>query len=128
MIIKRPFDKKAISDLYNERPEELEDISLDYILSDKLNALNQIYCFYTDDLSVLLGVIFFTEQDNKLFLSGFSVRKNLKNIIIALKIIINAYKCDIYSETKSKAAVRVLKMVGFEQIGTNLYLRKENKC
>lgn len=124
MIITRPFDKKAISDLYNERPEELLPIDLDYILSEELNAKNQIYCFYTDDKRTLLGVIFFTEQNKKLFINGFSVRKNLKNIITALNTVINAYKCDLYADTESKAAIRVLKMIGFKQIENNLLERK----
>lgn len=123
MIITRPFDKKAIADLYNQRPDELQPITLDFILSDKLNELNQIYCFYTDDLTTLLGVIFFTEKDKNLYVSGFSVPKNFKNIIEALNIIIKQYDCDLYSNTTSRAAALVLRKVGFKKISENLYRR-----
>jgi len=123
MIIERPFDKKAISDLYNARPEEFQPTALDFILSDELNARNQIYCFYTDDLKTLLGVIYFTERDGNLYINGFSVPKNLRNIITALEIIIKFMDCDLYSNTTSKSAVFVLRKVGFEKISHNLYRR-----
>lgn len=126
MKITRPFDKQAIAELYNQRPEELLPITLDYILSDELNAKNRIYCFYTDDMQVLLGVIFFTEKDGNLYINGFSVPKNLDNIIISLNIVINFMDCDLYANTASKPAVRVLKLVGFEKVQKNRYRRFKN--
>jgi len=124
MIITKPYDKEAISTLYNARPDELKPITLEYILSDDLSDKNQIYCFYTDDLKTLLGVIFFTEnKECNLFVNGFSVPKNMKNVITALMLIIKSYNCDLYADTTSKAAVRVLKLVGFKKVKENIYRR-----
>lgn len=126
MIITRPFDKKAITDLYNSRSKELQPVTLEFILSGELNAKNQIYCFYTDDLTRLLGVIFFTEKKEGFYINGFSVPKNLDNIIIALNTVINFMDCDLYANTASKPAVKVLKLVGFEKVQKNIYRRTKN--
>lgn len=82
------------------------------------------YCFYEGDK--LLGVIYFNEENDKLFLSGAAQRKIHDKVLLALETLCNSYDCDIYSETTEKPAIFALKKVGFKKIKNDIYRRLNN--
>jgi len=120
MIIDKIRDTKEFTDLYNS-----VDNSNLWTLEELLNC-QDIFCFYSEITGKLLGCIYLERKKDKDFLSGFSRRKNLHNIIEAIKTICNYFNFDMYSKTPFKHAGYVLKKAGFEQIDSNLYIRRKN--
>lgn len=114
MIIDRIRDQQELVDLFNERP--LESFSVDFIINNP-----HIYCFYLEN--VLYGCIFFTQEDEKLFIHGFSKPKIYRDVIDAIKIVCNHYKQDIYCRTEIKSAIYALLKSGFKKID-GIYERK----
>lgn len=119
MRIDRIRDKKQFLDLFNQRPIYNERLTPDFLLNNP-----HTYCFYQDD--DLLGAIFITEEDNKLWLSGFSKRKKYKEVQQAINIVFNHYKQDMYSRTNEKTAVYTLLQSGFVKINIDVYQRRYN--
>lgn len=117
MIIDRIRDKKQFMDLFNERPIFNENFTPEFLLNNP-----HTYCFYLDN--ELLGCVFITQEDKKLWLNGFSKRKIFKEVQEAINIIFNHYKQDIYSKTTEKSATYTLLRTGFKKIGTNIYQRR----
>lgn len=117
MIIDKIRDVKEFVDLYN---------SIDHSNLWKIEELLEhdlIFCFYSEITNKLLGCIYLEPKGDKTYLSGFSKRKNLHNIILAINAICDYFPFDMYSETPFKHAGYVLKKTGFEKINTNLYRR-----
>lgn len=113
MIIDKIRDSKELVKLFNERP--ITDFSTDFIINNP-----HIYCFYQDN--VLMGCIFFTQEEEKLFIHGFSKPKLYKDVIDSIKIVCNHYKEDIYCRTRIKSAIYALLKAGFKKID-NIYKR-----
>ena len=83
------------------------------------------FCFYSKDTGKLLGCIYLEDDNGRVCLSGFSVRKNYDNVIRAIKLISDFFhKDDLYSLTDKKSAIMVLLRCGFKKIDDETYLRK----
>lgn len=83
------------------------------------------FCFYSKDTGKLLGCIYLEDDNGRVCLSGFSVRKNYNIVIRAIKLISNIFhKDDLYSLTNKKSAIMVLLRCGFKKIDDETYLRK----
>ena len=83
------------------------------------------FCFYSKDTGKLLGCIYLEDDDGRVCLSGFSVRKNYDNVIRAIKLISDIFhEDDLYSLTNKKSAIMVLLRCGFKKIDDETYLRK----
>ena len=83
------------------------------------------FCFYSKDTGKLLGCIYLEDDNGRVCLSGFSIRKNYKNIIKAIKLISDIFhEDDLYSLTDKKSAIMVLLRCGFKKIDDETYLRK----
>ena len=83
------------------------------------------FCFYSKDTGKLLGCIYLEDDNGRVCLSGFSVRKNYDNVIRAIKLISDFFhKDDLYSLTDKKSAIMVLLRCGFKKIDNETYLRK----
>ena len=83
------------------------------------------FCFYSKDTGKLLGCIYLEDDNGRVCLSGFSVRKNYDNVIRAIKLISDFFhKDDLYSLTNKKSAIMVLLRCGFKKIDDETYLRK----
>lgn len=119
MIIDKIKDISEVRELFESRPMNTDVFSFDFIVNNP-----HLYCFYGEDDKKLKGIIFITEIENKLFLSGISVPKNLRNCIDALNTICGSYKQDMYSDTDLKHAVFVLKKAGFKKYKNNIYKRR----
>ena len=83
------------------------------------------FCFYSKDTGKLLGCIYLEDDDGRVCLSGFSVRKNYDIVIRAIKLISDIFhEDDLYSLTNKKSAIMVLLRCGFKKIDDETYLRK----
>lgn len=83
------------------------------------------FCFYSKDTGKLLGCIYLEDDNGRVCLSGFSVRKNYDIVIRAIKLISDIFhEDDLYSLTDKKSAIMVLLRCGFKKINDETYLRK----
>lgn len=83
------------------------------------------FCFYSKDTGKLLGCIYLEDDNGRVCLSGFSVRKNYRVVIKAIKFISNLFHEDnLYALTDKKSAIMVLLRCGFKKIDDETYLRK----
>ena len=83
------------------------------------------FCFYSKETGKLLGCIYLEDDNGRVCLSGFSVRKNYDIVIRAIKLISDIFhEDDLYSLTDKKSAIMVLLRCGFKKIDDETYLRK----
>ena len=83
------------------------------------------FCFYSKDTGKLLGCIYLEDDNGRVCLSGFSVRKNYRGVIKAIKFISSLFHEDnLYALTNKKSAIMVLLRCGFKKIDDETYLRK----
>ena len=83
------------------------------------------FCFYSKDTGKLLGCIYLEDDNGRVCLSGFSVKKNYNNVIKAIKLISDIFhEDDLYALTDKKSAIMVLLRCGFKKIDDETYLRK----
>lgn len=83
------------------------------------------FCFYSRETGKLLGCIYLEDDNGRVCLSGFSVRKNYNIVIRAIKLISDIFhEDDLYSLTTKKSAIMVLLRCGFKKIDDETYLRK----
>lgn len=121
MIIDHCRNIREFLDLYNS----IDNSNLAKA-EDILNLKDYCFCFYEKDK--LLGAIYLEGKDDNVYLSGFSKRKNLKNIIEGIKFVCDYFSADdIYSETPFKHAELVLKKAGFEHFQDNIYIKRSKK-
>ena len=94
--------------------------------AESILALNEYcFCFYDKNTGKLLGCIYLEDDSGRVCLSGFSVRKNYRVVIKAIKFISNLVREDnIYALTDKKSAILVLLRCGFKKIDDETYLRK----
>ena len=117
------FDYKTCENLYNKISKFMGNKCCFKDLIDNTH----FYSFY--DGEKFSGCIYIVSEDEKLFLNGFSIRKNHQFNIKAVKKVLSFYNCDIYSKTKNKTARFLLKKCGFNFIKTDSngikYYKKE---
>lgn len=86
---------------------------------------NYCFCVYGELTGKLLGCIYLEDDNGRVCLSGFSVRKNYDIVIKAIKFISYLFhEDDLYSLTDKKSAIMVLLRCGFKKIDDETYLRK----
>lgn len=78
---------------------------------------SHFFSFY--EKNILLGCIYVTSEGGKLYLNGYSIRKNHKKNIKAIKKITAFYNCSIFAKTKNRTAEFLLKKCGFYHIETD---------
>ena len=94
--------------------------------AESILALNEYcFCFYSKDTGKLLGCIYLEDDNGRVCLSGFSVRKNYRVVIKAIKFISSLFHEDnLYALTNKKSAIMGLLRCGFKKIDDETYLRK----
>lgn len=94
--------------------------------AESILALNEYcFCFYDKNTGKLLGCIYLEDDNGRVCLSGFSVRKNYRVVIKAIKFISNlVHEDNLYALTDKKSAILVLLRCGFKKIDDETYLRK----
>ena len=120
MIVSRCRDieefKKVHAQCENDRIPSAESI---------LALGDYCFCFYSKDTGKLLGCIYLEDDNGRVCLSGFSVRKNYDIVIRAIKLTSDIFhKDDLYALTDKKSAIMVLLRCGFKKIDDETYLRK----
>lgn len=122
MIIDRCRDEKEFKQFFADHPMNDGLYSYEFILNNPY-----LFCFYNEVTGVLEGYISVTaDKDEKLFLSGAAIRKNMRENINAINMVCDFFPCDMYSETDKKEAVIPLLKARFEKIDNNLYRRCKN--
>lgn len=107
--------KNEVKKLYLENQDKInDDNTFDFIYKETF-----FYLFLVDEK--ILGVIYFFQDNEKLYLNGFAVRKFLKEKLEALKLATTWFNCEIYAEAQNKASAYCLKKVGFKKITERLY-------
>ena len=107
--------KNEVKKLYLENQDKInDDNTFEFICKETF-----FYLFLVDEK--ILGVIYFFQDDEKLYLNGFAVRKFLKEKLEALKLATTWFNCEIYAEAQNKASAYCLKKVGFKKITERLY-------
>ena len=104
----------GINNLKFKRQYPIGNYIVDFICKETF-----FYLFLVDEK--ILGVIYFFQDDGKLYLNGFAVRKFLKEKLEALKLATTWFNCEIYAEAQNKASAYCLKKVGFKKITERLY-------
>lgn len=122
MIIDRCRNEKEFKQFFSDHPMNDGLYSYEFILNNPY-----LFCFYNEVTGVLEGYISVTaDKDEKLFLSGAAIRKNMRENINAINMVCDFFPCDMYSETDKKEAVIPLLKARFEKIDNNLYRRCKN--
>lgn len=123
MIIDHCRDKQEFQKFFNLYSMPIQQqYNFDFVLNNPY-----LFCFYDEIKGFLRGYIMLTKEENKIYLSGASCRKNFENNIKAIKKICNSLNCDVYSFTKLKHAKLLLKKAGFKQINKDELLYKKTK-
>ena len=120
MIVSRCRDIEEFKKVHAQRENDRIPSAESILALDKY-----CFCFYSKDTGKLLGCIYLEDDNGRVCLSGFSVRKNYDIVIRAIKLISDIFhEDDLYSLTDKKSAIMVLLRCGFKKIDDETYLRK----
>ena len=119
MIIDHIRDMGEFTEFFANHPMDDGLFSFDFVVNNP-----HLYCAYDEETGKLRAYANMYVDDDRLFLSGASVRKNLPDNIDFIIMVCNAFNEDIYADTDKKTARIVLNRAGFRQIDKNLYIRK----
>ena len=101
--------------LYEQNQEKICDTnSFEFIRDNTL-----FYLFLLDKKPI--GAIYYFKEDDKLFLNGFAIRKNLTANLYCLKWSTTWFNCDIYAEAQNRASAYCLLRCGFKRVEGNLF-------
>lgn len=108
--------KKQLKKMYEENQEKITDTnSFQFIVRNTL-----FYTFIQD--GTLIGAIYYFMEDDKLFLNGFAIRKNLSSNLYCLKLSTTWFLCPIYAEAQNRASAYCLLKCGFKRLRGNLFV------
>lgn len=108
--------KKQLKKMYEENQEKITDTnSFQFIIRNTL-----FYTFIQD--GTLIGAIYYFMDDDKLFLNGFAIRKNLSSNLYCLKLSTTWFLCPIYAEAQNRASAYCLLKCGFKRLRGNLFV------
>lgn len=104
-----------IRSLYEQNQEKICDTnSFEFIRDNTL-----FYLFLLDKKPI--GAIYYFKEDDKLFLNGFAIRKNLDANLYCLRLSTTWFSCDIYAEAQNRASAYCLLKCGFKRINERLF-------
>ena len=119
MIIDKIRDEKEFYEMFKKYP--MDDGIFDY---NFLINNNGLYCFYDEEKGFLRGYInIYRDEENRLFLSGASIRKNMPDNIQAIIKVCNSYNENMYADTDKLEAKICLVKAGFKRLKDYLYVR-----
>ena len=104
--------------LYEQNQEKICDTNSFEFIRD--NTLFYMFLFN----SKLIGAIYYFMEEGKLFLNGFSIRKNFMTNLACLKLSTTWFNCDIYAEAQNRASALCLLKTGFKRINDTLFVLK----
>lgn len=101
--------------LYEQNQEKIADTnSFEFIRDNTL-----FYLFLLDEKPI--GAIYYFKVDDKLYLNGFAIRKNLEANLACLKWSTAWFNCNIYAEAQNRASAYCLLKTGFKRIKENVF-------
>lgn len=110
--------KKELQILYKKNQDKIKD-------TNSFSFLTKYTLFYSFLFNrEVLGAIYFFMEDSRLFLNAFSIRKRHIENLIALKLSLTWFNCDIYAEAQNKASAFCLLKSGFVRVKDNLFVYK----
>lgn len=108
--------EKQLKKMYEENQEKITDTnSFQFIIRNTL-----FYTFIQD--GTLIGAIYYFMEDDKLFLNGVAIRKNLSSNLYCLKLSTTWFLCPIYAEAQNRASAYCLLKCGFKRLRGNLFV------
>lgn len=106
--------------LYKQNQEKICDTNSFEFIRD--NTLLYMFLFNNK----LIGAIYYFMENGKLFLNGFSKRKNFEKNLECLKLSTTWFNCNIYAEAQNRASALCLLKSGFKRVCDNLFVLKNN--
>lgn len=101
--------------LYEKNQEKIADTnSFEFIRDNTL-----FYLFLLDEKPI--GAIYYFKEDDKLYLNGFAIRKNLEANLACLKWSTTWFNCDIYAVAQNRASAYCLLKCGFRRLDDRLF-------
>lgn len=101
--------------LYEKNQEKITDTnSFEFIRDNTL-----FYLFLLNEKPI--GAIYYFKEDDKLYLNGFAIRKNLEANLACLKWSTTWFNCDIYAEAQNRASAYCLLRCGFKRVQDKLF-------
>ena len=105
-----------IKDLYEKNQEKINDSnSYEFIKN------NTLFYLFLKNKNVL-GVVYYFKDGDKLFVNGFSNRKNHLANLYSLKLSTTWFSCSIYAEAQNRASALCLLRCGFKRLKGNLFI------
>lgn len=104
--------------LYEQNQEKICDTNSFEFIRD--NTLLYMFLFNNK----LIGAIYYFMENGKLFLNGFSKRKNFEKNLECLKLSTTWFNCNIYAEAQNRASALCLLKSGFKRVCDNLFVLK----
>lgn len=110
--------KDELNQMYEESKDKICDTnSFEFIINSTL-----FYAFISD--GVLLGAIYFFDENEKLYMNAYAGRKHLNDNIECVKMTTDWFNCDIYAEAQNRASALCLLRAGFKREKNNLFVYK----
>lgn len=109
---------KAMYDIY--RPLVKDSFSFEEVIRDTF-----FYAFYDNDRLSLC--VYFYKIDDKLWVSGYGIRKNYLFNYHAFKQSLTWFNCDVWAETYFKPAIYSLIACGFKKYKDGIYVYRRGK-
>ena len=100
-----PSDKEFLS--YKDECKKLYTRVQDKICdpnSFEFICTKTLFYMFIDDTVLVGAIYYFIDEDEKLFLNGFSKRKMFRQNLECLKLSTTWFNCDIYAEAQNRAS------------------------
>lgn len=117
-----PSDKEFLS--YKDECKKLYTKVQDKICdpnSFEFISTKTLFYMFIDDTVLVGAIYYFIDEDEKLFLNGFSKRKMFRQNLECLKLSTTWFNCDIYAEAQNRASALCLLKCGFIRLNNNTF-------
>lgn len=108
--------KNECRSLYESLQDKICDTnSFDFVCQ------NTFFYMFLDDKKLIGAIYYFIDEDEKLFLNGFSKRKMFHQNLECLKLSTTWFNCDIYAQAQNRASALCLLKCGFKRVKNNIF-------
>lgn len=105
-----------IKNLYEKNQKKINDSnSYEFIKN------NTLFYLFLKNKNVV-GVVYYFKDNDRLFVNGFSNRKNHLANLFCLKLSTTWFSCPIYAEAQNRASALCLLRCGFKRLSGNLFI------
>lgn len=119
--LNKEFDFEECKIMYNfYQPLVKDEASFEEVIRDTL-----FYSIY-DDGKLSLCVYFYDDDNGKLWVNGYGIRKNHLFNKKSFKQVLGWFNCDIWAESYQKPAIYGLLSCGFKKYKDGIYVFRQN--